>query len=476
MKPSLIVLTLVLASMADVAFAQRYAQPRPDRPRAPATRGREGIALANADGVRPVSFDEYVAQDEELAPGEVVESSSGAPPIEGDGVNGDYDTGELMDGGFGCDTCGDWCPGDCRRRNYLGPLHGGWASFDYLLWRGKGTQLPALVTTSPSNAPTTTWGVLGASDTRVLFGNERVDNGGRSGGRLDAGIWLDADQDFGVGLNFLGIAREATAFDASANSSGFPILGRPFFNEETGANDAQLVSQPDLTRGGIHVQTANTVLGVEAYLRERMLEEPGYQLDVLYGYRMLRIDESVAIYDTTTLITNEGIVPIGTELYGEDVFNTRNTFQGGQIGLVSRADRGCWGYDLLFKLAVGNIYQVANIRGNTVVSIPDAETFNVDSSLYAQPTNIGQYSRNVFGIIPELGVNLHYKFSPRWQFNVGYTFLYINNIQQAASAIDESVNPTQIDGPLVGPARPAFSFASDSYWLQGLNIGLECRF
>jgi hypothetical protein len=54
--------------------------------------------------------------------------------------------------------------------------------------------------------------------------------------------------------------------------------------------------------------------------------------------------------------------------------------------------------------------------------------------------------------------------------------LYLNNVLQAASSIDQHVNPSQIDGPLVGPAQPAFNFSSNSYWLNGINFGLECNF
>lgn len=477
MKPSALLLLLVLTCTADLAWGQRYADPRPvqhrsaarmaDAPRAP---------VANPRQVAPISFDEYVAlEDEELPAGDGGVGGDTGPYFEANGVADEY-VGTAGDFGPTCDTCGGRCPGDCRRRNYLSPLNGGWANFDYLVWWGKGTQLPPLATTAPSNAPSATLGALGAPGTQILFGNERVDNGARSGGRIDAGIWLDQTQEFGVGASFLGLERAGTVYDARANSGGFPVLARPFFDEQTGANNAQVIANPGVTTGVLHIQTANTIFGAEAYLRERLLEEPGYRLDVTYGYRMMRIDESVSIYDSTVSIDPLSIIPLGTELVGEDVFNTQNTFQGGQIGLISRAQRGCWGWDWIGKLAVGNIYQVATIRGNTVLTIPEIETLYGNGSLYAQPTNIGRYSRNVFGFIPELGVNVHYQFSPLWRVKVGYTFLYFNNMLQAARTIDESVNPTQIDGPLVGPARPAFNFASDSYWLQGLNFSLECQF
>lgn len=479
MKPSGILLMLALVAATDLAAAQGFAPPRLSRGRTVHAYARQPVAPREPiETERRISFDEYVSMDDEVLPagdGGIVSEGETGPYFEGDGLEGEF-AGGPGDWGPACDSCGGRCPGDCRRRHYLGPLNGGWANFDFLAWWGKGTQLPALVTTAPANSPQETLGALGGPGTQVIFGNERVDQGGRAGGRIDAGIWLDESQEFGIGGSFLGLGRKGTAYDARANSGGFPVYARPFFDVETDANNAQVVSNPGLTTGVIHIQTANTIFGAEAYLRERLFEEPGYRLDCSYGYRMMRLDESVAIYDSTVLIDPNSLLPLGTQLVGEDVFNTQNTFQGGQFGLLSRAQRGCWGWDFFGKIAIGNIYQVANIRGNTQLSIPDAGTFNENGSLYAQPTNIGRYSRNVIGFLPEVGANIRYQFSPLWQIKVGYTFLYLNNVLQAARTIDQSVNPTQITGDLVGPARPAFSFSSDSYWLQGLNLSLECNF
>lgn len=475
MKPSVLLLALALVASSDAAWGQRPVSTRMPGERPAARVVRAPAPRAPAPRVmRPtqqVSFEEYVSQDESSLPtgdGGVVDSGTGQY-FESDGLGDGFVPDQF---GQPCATCGGRCPGDCRRHNYLSPLNGGWANFDYIAWQGKGTQLPALVTTSPVSSQ----GVIGAPGTQVLFGNQTVDKMTRSGGRIDAGIWLDQSQEFGVGASFLGIQRAATAFTARSDANGTPLYARPFIEVPGDINNAQVVSNAGFTSGVINVQTANTIFGAEAYLRERLLEEPGYRLDCTYGYRMLRMDESVDIFDSTVAIDPSGIVPLGTELVGQDVFNTHNTFQGGQIGLISRAQRGCWGYDLIGKFAIGNIHQVAEVYGNNRLSVPGGETITRPGSLYTQSSNIGTYTRNVFGFLPEFGVNVHYQFSPLWRVKVGYTFLYLNNVLQAARTIDQHVNPSQIDGPLIGPAQPAFSFSSNSYWLQGINVGLECNF
>jgi hypothetical protein len=50
----------------------------------------------------------------------------------------------------------------------------------------------------------------------------------------------------------------------------------------------------------------------------------------------------------------------------------------------------------------------------------------------------------------------------------------MTNVAQVGRQLDLGVNPTQIGGdPLVGAARPSFTFHNTHYWLQGLNFGLE---
>jgi hypothetical protein len=38
------------------------------------------------------------------------------------------------------------------------------------------------------------------------------------------------------------------------------------------------------------------------------------------------------------------------------------------------------------------------------------------------------------------------------------------------------VNTTQLGGPLLGEARPAFEFDDEYYWLQGINFGVNWDF
>ena len=59
---------------------------------------------------------------------------------------------------------------------------------DALGWWVKGDSLPALVTTSPIGTPSSAAGVLGEPGTSILYGNQKVNDGIRPGGRIMGGI------------------------------------------------------------------------------------------------------------------------------------------------------------------------------------------------------------------------------------------------------------------------------------------------
>ena len=68
---------------------------------------------------------------------------------------------------------------------------------DYLMWWTSGMTLPPLVTTGTTANPTST----------VLFGNDVVNDGGRSGFRTTVGMWLDCRHSLGRRVRLFGARR-----------------------------------------------------------------------------------------------------------------------------------------------------------------------------------------------------------------------------------------------------------------------------
>ena len=63
----------------------------------------------------------------------------------------------------------------------------------------------------------------------------------------------------------------------------------------------------------------------------------------------------------------------------------------------------------------------------------------------------------------------------------GYSLLWVNTVARAGEQIDPVVNVSQFpirsgNGPLAGPARPAFDFHATDFWAQGVSFGLEMRY
>jgi len=100
-----------------------------------------------------------------------------------------------------------------------------WLGGDYVLWHVTGDKLPALVTTSPPATPQSEAGLLSNPTTTVLFGDTRVNDGWRNGGRVQGGVWLNDQWSSAIEANFFGLGSSETTF--SANSATIPILARP---------------------------------------------------------------------------------------------------------------------------------------------------------------------------------------------------------------------------------------------------------
>jgi hypothetical protein len=69
-----------------------------------------------------------------------------------------------------------------------------------------------------------------------------------------------------------------------------------------------------------------------------------------------------------------------------------------------------------------------------------------------------------------------YHLTSQLQVSIGYSAILWTNVALAGDAIDLTINPTQIDGPLIGAARPAHTLQDGSFWAQGLTFGLHGRF
>jgi hypothetical protein len=362
-----------------------------------------------------------------------------------------WDPVGSQDGSCGCDGCDCGCDARFEVRG------------DYLLWWTKGDRLPPLVTTSPVGTPRATAGVLGEPTTTVLFGDTDANDQVHSGGRVTLDAWLTCNQGLGVEASYFILDDRKTNFDSSD-----PIIARPFFNVESLRQDAQLVAFPGVSTGSISVSAKSELQGGEVLLRGNWFDDCCRRLDFLIGYRYLRLAESLVINSQLNTTPSEDNGEDDPTIDVNDQFHTLNRFNGIDVGIAFERRYCRWSLDFLMKLALGSTMSRVTIDGSSSFT-NGATTVVGPGGLLAARSNIGTYDRDLFSVVPELGITVGYDVSCKLRATVGYTFLYWNQVARPADQIDVNVNPG-------GSAFPQFNFHTADFWAQGLNLGIEYRF
>jgi hypothetical protein len=139
-----------------------------------------------------------------------------------------------------------------------------------------------------------------------------------------------------------------------------------------------------------------------------------------------------------------------------DLFESRNDFHGGEVGLVYRWWNCCWALQATGKLAFGGTHTNTEIEGDTVVDDGVAVTVT-PAGVLAQPANIGQYSRNKFAMTAEVGVRGEYAVTPQFRVMMGYNLLWWAD----AARVPDSI---ELDSQ-------AFLFQTRDFWAHGLTAG-----
>lgn len=355
-----------------------------------------------------------------------------------------------------CSECqADSCDGICQV--------GLWTSWEFLIaWRSR-TDTPPLVTTSPNS------GVL--PQATILLGDESLGGEGRPAGRLTVGGWLDTSYCWAIEGRMLFLADQSITFDDDSNNNG--TLGRPFINltplgGSIVGDDAFLISSPGTATGTVDVLFDSDVVLGDVTFRRLLYDGPGTEVDLLGGYAMSRIDESLLIQTSSQLVT-------GTSLDVFDRFDTANEFHAGHFGLLVDSYNGCWSLKLRGQVALGSMQQSVSIRGRQTSTAIGQNPVVTDGGLYAQPTNIGDYQRSRFVVSPEFDLSFGYHVNDHVELTAGYMFVYWTRVAQAGNQIDPTLNPNQ-PPPNNEPQRPAFGFQEDGYYVHGLTFGLNANF
>ncbi len=350
----------------------------------------------------------------------------------------------------------------------------GWISAEWLLWDVDGMDVPPLVTSSPAGTPQNEAAFLGGTGTNVLFGNGELGGGTANGFRGNIGFWVTPQQTFAIEGEYFRLADQDDQFRGS--SDGTTILGRPFFDIVAGRETAQLVSFPNLAAGSIAIDAETSLQSAIVNIRAALCPTHGNcncqqqdRIDWILGYRYLQLEDQLDIRENITSLLPAAPGTIGLR----DQFNTKNQFNGLQLGLIHRASFQRGYLESTLRVAVGNNDQEVLINGYTDITEAGL-TDRFTGGLLAQRSNIGRFQRDEFMMIPEIGFKLGIQITPRLSATAGYSALYFPNVVRAGDQIDLDLNPNlvapEVD-PFAGPLRPRFRFNESDYWAHGLSLG-----
>jgi hypothetical protein len=191
---------------------------------------------------------------------------------------------------------------------------------------------------------------------------------------------------------------------------------------------------------------------------------------LLIGYRHYSMGDNLSIgediFDTQ----------VNSRFQITDIFDTRNEFNGTEIGLNTELRRGRWSLGLLAKMAMGNNHETAIINGTTTINNGQT-TITYPEGIYAGPSNSGVYTHDQFVVIPQFGAEMGCQLTCRLRAFVGYNLIYWAPVMRAGDQIDLNIDPRNFAPPVAGALPfPQYLARQTNFWAQGVNVGAELRF
>ncbi len=353
-----------------------------------------------------------------------------------------------------------------------------WLHFDYLLWHVSNGPLPAPVLTVNNNPNSIA--ALNEPGTRVLVGgSERrdFDYGFLSGLRLAGGAWLDADGTVGAAFSGFRLGPHEVGYTARSPGGAGPVLAIPVNAASPFGSDP--AGETTLNAGGapsaVRIRSSSEAWGGEVNALFVPRPDDDVVVGFLLGGRYFGLRESFDLSDTFLDAANAGTVAV------RDAFDTRNHFGGVNLGGQAQWAGGRWQASVAGKVALGVVSQRLEIRGATAVSgapfgMGDA-TF--PGGVFTQASNIGSYSQERFGVLPEANVRVAFAVTRNLRVSVGYDALFLNSVLRPGNQIDRTVNVNQsvlFGGAEGGPQRPAATLTDSGLWMHGVSVGVGFSF
>lgn len=393
----------------------------------------------------------------------------------------EYGAATVVDGGGCGHGCGVGC--GCGNRNCgsicgCGPCT--WARFDVLLWNMSGYLTPALVTAAPGNVVQNGSSALGGDRTQVLYGNQRLGDDLRIGGRFQYGAWFDECREFGIQMDFFGLGGDSQS--RTFGGDGNNIYARPFFNTDPDINrqDAQVFAIPGYAEGSVRFDNSSEIWSMGPALRFNLCcccdpcTSRSRRVDFLLGYRFFRLEERFSSHEILRP-TYPGYVE-GTSFELNDSIRTRNDFHGVEFGVNRISQRGSWLWDVTALVALGEVERVVDLNGSTRINVPGFSDNTFPGGFFVGPRDIGRFRDNDFAAIPQVRANLSYCIGRNWRLSAGYNFMYLSSAFRPGQFLNTSFDGSRLGQDVAVDTVRRPNYSRDNLFLHGANVGLTYNF
>ncbi len=358
----------------------------------------------------------------------------------------------------------------------------GSASYLALFIRPERITTPLLTTGSTSDPHP---GALGQPGTSILFG-DHIDFHELSGVQAEVGLYLNPEHTLSLNWSGFSVAPAHDRYAIQSDAAGNPLITRPVLNVLTGTEVAFFDAFPTVASGGAVISARSEMMGTSIDAIYHTATVSQMHVDLLFGFRYLRLAENLNILDNLTtlgpgVITFGGTpVPTGAMITDFDYFETANDFYGGEVGFQVGRDSGRVFWNVFAKAAIGGTSQFVRINGGSTLTTAAGST-TLPGGILALPSNMGDHNRTVLGYIPEGGLQIGFRLTSHVDLLAGYSFLYWDRVVRPGIEIDRGINTRQVPTDLAfgtpgGPARPAFNFSTEPFWSHFATAGVAVHF
>lgn len=367
-----------------------------------------------------------------------------------------------------------------------GPEAGGgcirpYVQFDYLLYfmQNMSSKYPLVSAgTTLSNGTTPNTG------TTLLFGADNFEFNPFSGARVVFGLPIKCCPGWGFEMGTLILEHRQDSFSLSAEDQ---TLSRPVIDANTDTPSALIIARPNFATGTVTAAAETQFWTLESNITKSLWDGPKVKVRGLVGFRYADLNEAIFVNQSSFFLPGTSSFFYGSLVSPSrvdvlDQFQARNQFIGGQVGLHAECCYNRWRLALDEKLALGDMHQTSQIFGtSTIFLTPTSAPNTVPGGLLALSSNIGKHRNDRVSVLNEGNLQIGYKVSRCMEFTIGYSYMVIGNVSRPGDQIDPVINPTFLPTSLsysstFGPNRPMVLFPQTSFWVQGVNFGINLSF